>query len=254
LLKESFIHFPGVGDETERSLWGQGFVSWQHVLDKPEDFSCGSADRKLFLASVAASSRAIAKGNHRPFRKPLGSKHAWRAFPDFRGRCVYLDIETDGRSSGDAITTIGIYDGARFRCLVKHEDLADFPEIIADYGMIVTFYGAGFDLPMIQKRFPGLRLDHIHIDLCLALRQLGIRGGLKKIEKQLGIGRSQETDGLGGLDAIRLWRRYEQLDDGQALETLIAYNREDVVNLEELAVYAYDRLWSSTRYRLPFTG
>ena len=30
-----------------------------------------------------------------------------------------------------------------------------------------------------------------------------------------------------------------------ALETLIAYNREDVVNLEHLALYAYDKLRES---------
>jgi uncharacterized protein YprB with RNaseH-like and TPR domain len=251
LLRETFIHVPGVGAETEWALWNQGFTSWQHVLDAPERFSCGSADRQAFLTAIASSAKAIEKENHRHFRKPLGNRYAWRAFPEFRHRCVYLDIETDGRSSGDAITTIGLYDGAEFRCLVKYNDLDEFPAIISQYGMIVTFYGAGFDLPMLQKRFPGMRLDHIHIDLCFALKQLGIHGGLKKIEKQLGIGRSDETDGLSGLDAIRLWRRYDQLNDDRALETLIAYNREDVVNLVNLAEFAYDRLWKQTRHRRP---
>ena len=78
-------------------------------------------------------------------------------------------------------------------------------------------------------------------ELQKSLKQVGIRGGLKKIEKQMGIARSDETEGLSGLDAIYLWRRFLRGEDN-ALKTLIAYNKEDVVNLEVLAQIAYDRL------------
>ncbi len=107
--------------------------------------------------------------------------------------------------------------------------------------MIVTFYGAGFDLPMLKKAFRGLSFDQVHLDLCFAFRQLGVRGGLKKIEMQMGISRGDETDGLNGLDAIRLWREYER-GNTQSLETLIDYNREDVVNLETLTEILYQRM------------
>ena len=166
---------------------------------------------------------------------------AWRAWPDFRDRCVYLDIETDGGRTGSAITTIGLYDKDGFTGLVRHNDLGNFPDIISRYSMIVTFFGASFDLPMLQKRFGSVRFDQIHLDLCPTLRRLGLKGGLKSIEKQLGLSRGEDTDGLTGLDAIRLWRRYER-GDQNALDTLIAYNREDVVNLEILAEHAYTRL------------
>ena len=107
---------------------------------------------------------------------------------------------------------------------------------------MVTFFGLGFDIPMIRKRYPNLVLDHVHLDLCPTLREVGLRGGLKKIEKELGIARSEDTDGLSGRDAITLWRRYERYGDEKALEILIAYNREDVVNLETLAQIAYDKM------------
>ena len=141
-----------------------------------------------------------------------------------------------------AITTVGLYDGVEYVCLIKGKDLQKLPAVLGDYGMIVTFFGAGFDIPMVQKKFRNLEIDHLHIDLCPTLRKLGIRGGLKSIEKSLGLQRGEDTDGLNGMDAIRLWSRYTMLRDEQALETLIAYNREDVVNLEHLAIYAYDKL------------
>ncbi len=185
------------------------------------------------------SKDALTLGNHQFFQKALGTAEAWRAWPEFRESCVYLDIETDGGNSGQAVTTIGLYDGKEFVALVKGNDIENFRDVISRYSMIVTFFGIGFDLPMLQKRFRGIEFDHIHMDLCFTLKRLGYRGGLKKIEKQLGIARPCETDGLNGQDAIRLWREYQRGRE-ESLETLIAYNREDVVNLEVLAQIAYD--------------
>jgi uncharacterized protein YprB with RNaseH-like and TPR domain len=242
VLESTFIHIPGLGSETERSLWEQGCRSWQQLADGLDRYSVGQADKAIAKRTLDKSVKSLAKRDGSFFRRGLGLKDAWRAYPEFRDSCLYVDIETDGGQSGNSITTIGMYDGVEFRCLVKGKDLQDFPEIVKNYGMIVSFYGANFDLPMLEKRFSGLRFNQIHLDLCPTLRQIGITGGLKKIEKQLGISRGEDTDGMGGLDAIRLWRRYTTLGDDQALETLIAYNREDVVNLEYLAGYAYKHL------------
>jgi len=250
MLEKTFLHVPGLGVTTERALWEQGCEHWDHFLDGPERFSCGQVDRGEMAEILRRSRQALVEGRASFFRYGLGTKEAWRAYPDFRHRCVYLDIETDGGQTGGSITTIGMYDGEEFRCLIKGQDLDDFPEIIAGYGMIVTFFGLGFDVPMLQKRFKGVTFDHLHMDLCPTLRRLGYRGGLKKIERQLGIARGDDTEGLDGLDAIRLWRRYTVLGDDGALETLIAYNREDVVNMVKLAEIAYDGLREQT-LRIP---
>ncbi|CAN5656777.1 ribonuclease H-like domain-containing protein [soil metagenome] len=244
MLENTFVHVPGIGPATEVALWSQGCLKWDDFLTG--DYDCRTADRDLMHRQLEGSRQALSEGDHGFFRRSLGGSEAWRSFPEFRDRVLYLDIETDGGQSGQSITTIGMYDGEKFTCLIKGQDLDDFPDYLTDKSLLVTFYGGGFDLPMLGRRFPGLQFDQIHLDLCPTLRQLGLRGGLKKIEKQLGLNRGEDTDGLGGLDAIRLWRRYSVLRDEKALETLIAYNREDVVNLETLAEIAYNRLRTRT--------
>jgi len=57
----------------------------------------------------------------------------------------------------------------------------------------------------------------------------------------LGMARSDETSGISGLDAVRLWNRYERGND-EALETLIKYNTEDVVNLEKIIQVTHPRM------------
>ncbi len=241
MLESTFCHVPGVGDHTEQSLWRQGCLTWHTYLRTPSAFSIGGVDRNYFGGFLQTCVDNLKKNDTRFFAQALGSREAWRAWPDFRNRAVYLDIETDGGQSGDSVTMVGLYDGADFTCLVKGVDLDAFPDVIAKYGMIVTFFGSGFDIPMLRRAFPRVRFDHLHLDLCHALKRVGYRGGLKKIEKQLGISRGAETDGLSGWDAVRLWREYQEGRD-KSLETLIEYNKEDVVNLEALAEIAYGRL------------
>src|SRR2546426_536691 len=74
-------------------------------------------------------------------------------------------------------------------------------------------------------------------------RHVGFFGGLKSIEAEMGISRSDETSGLRGSDAIALWHAYQAGDD-DALDLLLTYNLEDAVNLEPLAKFAYETLRS----------
>ena len=241
MLERTFCHIPGVGAQTERSLWRQGCLKWQDYLGSPGDYRIGGTDRRLFDKFVLRSQQLLAEQEYTFFASTLGTKEAWRAWPNFRKSTVYLDIETNGGQSGDSITTIGLYDGTEFTCLVNGDDLDRFPEIISGYSMIVTFFGSGFDIPMLRKAFPEVRFDHLHLDLCHTLKKVGYHGGLKKIEKALGISRTDETDGLTGFDAIRLWHEYQSGRD-ESLKTLIEYNREDVVNLERLSEIAFEKL------------
>lgn len=246
MLTESFVHVAGVGLATERALWDQGCAGWDAWLAEPSRFDADPASREMVTRELERSRRALAFGEHQYFAKKLRQRYAWRALTAFPDRTVYLDIETDGGNGPDPITTVGLYDGANFRCLVRGEDLHEFPDVISHYAVVVTFFGAGFDLPVLQKQFPYAPLDQIHIDLHPVLRDLGFRGGLKLIEQTLGIERSPETQGLTGRDAVWLWRDHVRGRSG-ALERLIAYNREDVVNLERLGRIAYDKLVAATR-------
>lgn len=245
MLRRTFCHIPGIGRETEKNLWAQGCSDWDTFLQNPAEFNLGTADRDQTARLVEQSLEALAHRNHQFFQLRLGHNEAWRAWPEFRSHCLYLDIETDGGRRGDAVTLIGLYDGQEFTGLVKGRDLERFHDLISEANMIVTFFGLGFDVPMLQKRFKSVPFDQIHLDLCATLKRIGFRGGLKKIEKQLGWDRGEGIDGLTGLDAIRLWTEYCR-GRADSLDKLIAYNREDVVNLEKLAQIAYDQLSALT--------
>jgi uncharacterized protein YprB with RNaseH-like and TPR domain len=251
VLRNTFLHLPNIGRKTEKALWAQGCEDWDCLIEGIDRFSVGTADRIEVLDALHQSRTCLDRGEHQYFARCLGQAEAWRAYPEFKHSCVYLDIETDGGMGETSITTIGLFDGKEFRCLVKGRDIECFRDIISHYSMIVTFFGHGFDIPVLLRRFPGLRLDQIHLDLCPALRKVGYKGGLKSIEKQFGIERSPETEGLTGLDAVKLWRSYLRMGNEDALERLIAYNREDCVNMLPLAEAAYKRLRRDTLHIEP---
>jgi uncharacterized protein YprB with RNaseH-like and TPR domain len=57
-------------------------------------------------------------------------------------------------------------------------------------------------------------------------------GGFKAVERQLGIKRRLTE--VNGYEAVRLWWKYVNDYNEDALTTLLEYNREDVVNLKTL--------------------
>ncbi len=57
-------------------------------------------------------------------------------------------------------------------------------------------------------------------------------GGFKAVERRLGIAR--ELTEVNGYQAVLLWWRYLESFDLDALKALLAYNKEDVVNLRIL--------------------
>ena len=57
-------------------------------------------------------------------------------------------------------------------------------------------------------------------------------GGLKRVEEQLGMERRLKE--IDGHDAVRLWWRYVNDYDENALTMLLEYNKEDVLNLKTL--------------------
>jgi uncharacterized protein YprB with RNaseH-like and TPR domain len=244
MLSGTFLHIPGVGPKTERRIWERGIHTWSDFLRHPAAAGLSPRATERLSHVVSLSVDHLAGENHRFFSSCLPRREHWRAYPEFGHRVAYLDIETTSLG-GDDVTLIGLYDGRRVRIYQKGEDLPEFVEDIRRYGLLVTFHGAGFDLPFLRRRFPQLSFDQLHIDLCPALRRLGLKGGLKNIERQLGIPRSPETEHLDGWDAVRLWREWER-GSAEALDLLKRYNAEDITHLEALIRYAYPRLRTLT--------
>lgn len=241
LLTSTFIHSPGIGPGTEQRIWLRGITTWEDLLARHNEVKLPAGRRQILLDTVEESLARLAARDHLYFASALPHREHWRAIPEFGDRIAYLDIETTGMGEEHQITLIGLYDGKGYRKYQWGENLQDFPDDIGQYTTLVTFFGSGFDLPVIRRWFPRLRLNQLHIDLCFALKRVGYKGGLKSVEQQLGISRSSETTGLSGWDAVRLWNEYQQ-GSLEALDLLIAYNREDVVNLARLLPIACDAL------------
>ncbi len=237
MLTNTFCHVPGIGIREEQRLWSSGVQSWEMV---------GQTGAKLLpRIKASALAQAIEESFHRLeandpnyFSNLLSPSQHWRLFPDFRHRLAYLDIETTGLAYQDEITTIAIYDGRSIRHYLNGVNLEEFKRDIMDYSMIVTYNGKCFDAPFIE-RFFRIRLDHAHIDLRYILKDLGYTGGLKACERRLGIDRSELED-VDGYFAVLLWQDYQKNKNAKSLETLLAYNIEDVLNLETLLVKAYN--------------
>lgn len=242
MLDSTYIHCPGVGPKTERKIWDLGANTWAQYLSDPNGWSLSSVAKSRIEPVVEQSLERLAERDFAWFARNVPQREHWRAYPLFSDNIAYLDIETTGGMEASDLTVIGLYEGAEVRQFVKGRDLHLFPEALRDKAMIVTFFGSGFDLPFLRNAL-GMDFPQLHVDLCFALKRLGLSGGLKKVEDKLGIDRTEETAGLSGWDAVRLWRMY-QAGNEQALELLLTYNREDVLHMENLLQWAYPRLVS----------
>lgn len=238
MLQKTFIHVPGIGLARERRLWDAGIRTWHDYLAAGAELPCNTdliAPTREYLSQSLQAYRAAMWTF---FDRRLPSDHKWRAFGDFQDRALYLDIETTGLTCDDSITIIGTYDGSETKTFVLGRNLSEAVEEINRYPILVTYNGACFDIPVIQRQFAMACRNHIHIDLRFPLRRLGYSGGLKGIERAMGIVRSEATRGLNGWDAVRLWQAY--LDGSQeALDLLVTYNSEDVRNLKPLMEFVY---------------
>jgi uncharacterized protein len=240
MLEKTFIHLPGVGAKTEQSLWDKGIHSWEMFCDENACTLPFAKRKSEALRSYLVQCRDnLCRSNPHFFEPGLSSQHLWRLFADFRDCAAYLDIETTGLGGpSDHITTVALYDGREVFYYVHGDNLDQFREDIAKYKMIITYNGRCFDVPFINSYF-GITLDQVHIDLRFVLSGLGYRGGLKGCEKKLGLSRD-ELDGVDGYFAVILWQEYRATRNPRALETLLAYNIVDAVNLEILMVKAFN--------------
>jgi len=223
---------------TEQRFWESGIHNWDQFSGNGS-IRITPAKKDTVTACLDDSYRNLASGNPNYFSGLLPANQHWRFFPEFRDSAAYLDIETTGLDSWTGqITTIALYDGNSIRRYVNGENLDDFINDIKQYKVLVTYNGKTFDVPFIETYF-GISLNHAHIDLRYILSSLGYKGGLKYCEIQLGMDRAGLSD-IDGYFAVLLWDEYRKKGNQKALETLLAYNIQDVLNLEALMVTAYN--------------
>ncbi len=152
---------------------------------------------------------------------------------------VYIDIETTGLSlQRESLTVIGLhmdYGNQSQTIQLVGNDIctSKLVKLIRKDAALYSYNGSRFDLPFIKAKLGIDLAEHcVHRDLMYDCWDQNIYGGLKEVERKLGIER--KVVGVDGFMAVQLWYDYERYGDEQALATLLEYNREDVVNLKAL--------------------
>ena len=246
MLQNTFIRIQSIGAITEQRLWESGLRDWDAFTD---DISIPLSGKRKYLLQkgIDESRQHLYQNNPVYFSKCLPANQSWRFFPEFRNSTVYLDIETTGldRYFND-ITTIALYDGHEIKTYVHGQNMEDFIDEIYKYKVIVTYNGKSFDIPFIESFF-NIRLNHAQIDLRYVLYSLGFKGGLKGVERQLGTDRGNLRD-VDGFFAVLLWDEFLKFGDQKVLDTLLAYNVQDTITLENLMVTAYNMKLKETPF------
>jgi len=258
VLNRSFIFAKGMSDELERALWGKGLTAWDVLRANPGEAAevIGATRSQRLVEAVHAAQQALERKDHAWFRAHWPEREMWRLWQGLGSaqEIALVDIETTGLTPGyDQITVIGLADGNGARAFVAgkpqsgDELLARFSEVIRGYHLLVTFNGVAFDAPFIERHFrdANFHFDQPHLDLLPVARSLGLGGGLKDIEKQLGIARAADIKDLRGHEAIQLWGAWKN-GDAAAYHRLVTYCKADCVNLRALADTLYERKWAAT--------
>jgi len=241
-IQNSFIPVHGVGEATERGLWERGITHW----DAFGPSAVGPTTAERIESFIAEAGVALDDGDTGYFDEVLPRGEGWRLYENFRDEAAFFDIETTGLSKRqDDVTAVSVHRGGRTRTLVADVDPAvgepltrEALATALDAPMVVTFNGKQFDVPFLERAFD-LAVDVPHLDLRYPCRRIDLTGGLKPIERAVGIDR--EAADVDGREAVRLWRAYERGDE-HALERLVRYNREDAANLRTLADVVAGRL------------
>lgn len=245
MLRHTFQHLPGIRERGERRLWLAGALRWADLTE----FLPSRTDPGRFRTALAESEAAWTRGDAAWFGKRLPSRESWRIHRDYHEDAGYLDIETTGPSqSADSTTCVAVAYRGAVRTFVKGRDLDELPHFLHRCKLLVTFNGQTFDLPFLRREFGEEAFEGLaHFDVCIALRRLGRRGGLKRLERELGVPRDGAFDGIDGSHAVDLWARH-LTGDRRALSTLERYCAEDVLGLPALAHLASNALLAETPF------
>ena len=243
MIQQSFIFLDKVDHKTEENIWQQGIGNWESFIDALDVKGIAKPRKKYYDRQLMKAYNAL-NGSDSSYFLKLPQSEMWRLYGFFKQDCVFLDIETSGMNKDDDITVIGLYDGLETKTMIRgiNLDMDELKKELSKYKLIVTFNGSSFDVPFIKKRYPDLLPNIPNFDLRVACARIGLTGGLKEIEKKLGIKRNEIIEKMYGGDVLLLWRMFRGSGDDYYLKLLVEYNEEDVFNLKKIADYVYDRL------------
>src|SRR3989338_6860857 len=242
MIKNSFIFLPKVSHTKEQSIWQQGINGWDDFLNTKNVAGISPKIKGYYDLCLTRAKKELQEDNALHFYERMPNVEAWRLYEYFKEQTCFLDIETVGYNG--YITIVGLYDGYDTKIMVKDINLnmKVLKEELAKYKLLITFNGSSFDLPCLNRYYPGCVPKTAHIDLRHACKKIGLTGGLKMIEQQVGIKRPEHLKAIGGDQTIDLWRAYKASGDKEYLDLLVQYNEEDIINLKPLMRLVYKTL------------
>lgn len=241
MIERTFQHVPGIGPWRERNLWAQGIRSWEAFPSAPLKPVVSRAKDPMIREWITKAATSLDARDLTGLASLLPAREHWRLMRAFREGAVFFDIETDG-SARQLPTVVSLLDADGLQLFVRGENLEALPGALMRRPIWVTFNGSCFDVPVLRDHFPQLSRPTVHLDLRFLGNRIGLRGGLKQIERSLGLGRSNAIDGIGGMDAVLLWRSWLETRDPAGLQLLVEYNLYDALNLRSLLHRVLDGL------------
>lgn len=250
-LERTFQLSKGVGPWRERDLWARGIETWADFERAEASGVVMSAtiDRQT-RAAIDRARRALADRDLSTLASLVPPKEHWRLYPHFIESAVFFDIEADG---DNVPTVVGLMDGQGVASFRRGASLESVPDRLRQSPLWVTFNGAVFDVPALEKAFaddPQFPKPEAHVDLRFLVRRTGLKGGLKGIEEALSLHRPAHLRGVKGFDAIGLWRAWTERNDVAALRVLLEYNLYDAINLRAVLEWCQWRLADQFAWQL----
>ena len=245
MITSSFIFLERIGYKLEQNIWKNGIYDWNSFLKRSNVKGIAKHRKFYYNRKLINARKALYNFDSNYFLDLLPQSEMWRLYDFFREDAVFLDIETTGLSKkNNDITVFGLYDGINTKIMIKgiNFDYTSLKKELQKYKLIVTFNGAAFDVPFIEKQYPDLLPKIPNFDVKSATDKLGLKGGLKKIEKLLGIKRSNIVEKFYGGDALTLWKMYRATGDDYYLNLLVEYNEYDIINLKTIAEHCAKKL------------
>lgn len=248
MLENSLILIPDIGPGMERRLWRSGITDLDRFINAKK-LPGVSMDRLSELQERArVAKNRLQASDYRWIARALPSRERWRILSLTRERIASLDIEC-ARTGNTRTPVIISVCRPREGCttLVRGEDLYRdrLDRLLSGTEILLTFNGSSFDLPLLAER--GFKMDrYVHIDLRRYSRRAGLAGGLKNIERSIGIRRPRDLEYSTDSQASYLWNLWISKGNRRALDLLIRYNRQDAESLLPLSNIIYRRLKEKT--------
>jgi uncharacterized protein YprB with RNaseH-like and TPR domain len=237
MLHHTFLFLEKINKRKEQQIWSQHIKDWSTFLNTPVIHGIAPEKKHYYDRQIKQAQQALKEDNSSFFINKLPSTETWRIYNYFKDQACFLDIEIN--SSGKVIL-VGIHDGNTTTNFFIHGANLETHLIekeLKKYKLIITFNGASFDLPKLQKQL-NIHFQIPHIDLKPLCIKLNLKGGLKEIERKLNLKRPAHLYG----NPIDLWKTFHASQDQEYLQLLLDYNREDCENLPRIMEYCYHKL------------